>query len=460
MSSGPGKPVVVLLVLALLSGGAIALRSGDSPRPMTVWTFVDTHADSFRQVVREESLDVDVKLINLNAINIRLNALFDRGARVGESGMSVPDLVEIEIASVGRYFRAPVDLVGFLPLNDLLARSEMAGRIVESRLAPWSKDGVVFGIPHDVHPVVIAYRTDLWQEAGLDPADAATWAEFAELCRAYQRYWRSKGQSDRRALELPQAASDPLTSMLLQRGVQLVDHQGTTHLTDPRVIESICFYARCVGGPDPIGVAAPTGGSTWTREIADGRISAFIGADWRVAQLKLAAPELAGRIGLIPLPRFDPTDSPTSTTGGTMIGIPRQARDPQASWRLLESLYFSEPAMRARRQYTDVLPPLVDAQGDPMWRRTDPYFAPGRGTELFADLLDDVPTRVVTPFTALAQTALATVIYRATLAADQDDATLEQGVEGWLAETDADLRRRIEFVRWNRPSTGEEAGAP
>ena len=41
-------------------------------------------------------------------------------------------------------------------------------KIVAARLAPWSKDGVIFGVPHDVHPVAIAYRDDLFREAGID----------------------------------------------------------------------------------------------------------------------------------------------------------------------------------------------------------------------------------------------------------------------------------------------------
>ena len=48
----------------------------------------------------------------------------------------LPDLVEVEIGSIGNYFRPPVDDVGFLPLNDYLEKSGYADRILKSQFAP------------------------------------------------------------------------------------------------------------------------------------------------------------------------------------------------------------------------------------------------------------------------------------------------------------------------------------
>ena len=53
-------------------------------------------------------------------------------------------------------------------------------KVVQARFAPWTKEGVIFGVPHDVHPVAIAYREDLFREAGVDLAAAKTWPQFRD----------------------------------------------------------------------------------------------------------------------------------------------------------------------------------------------------------------------------------------------------------------------------------------
>jgi len=45
---------------------------------------------------------------------------------------------------------------------------------------------------------------------------------------------------------------------------------------------------------------------------------------------------------MMPLPRFDSEDAPTSTWGGTMIGIPRASNNPDLAWKLIKLLYLAD----------------------------------------------------------------------------------------------------------------------
>ena len=58
------------------------------------------------------------------------------------------------------------------------------------------------------------------------------------------------------------------------------------------------------------------------------------------------APMLVGRAPTCDVPVFDPTDKPTSTWGGTMIGITKACRTPDLAWKLIEYLYFSDDGIR------------------------------------------------------------------------------------------------------------------
>src|SRR5258705_13699342 len=191
MSFHLGKPVLAMIIVALASGGMMLLFRPAQRAEMKVWVFADSHANSYRnddnstpsliQQYREQTgVRVDVSLIAAKAEDIRLMALF------GSDSPDVPDLAEVEIGSVGKFFIPPVREVGFLPLNDFLKRDGLLDKMVPSRFAPWSKEGVIFGVPHDVHPVTISYRKDLFDQVGVDPASASTWHQFQDLCLKVQ----------------------------------------------------------------------------------------------------------------------------------------------------------------------------------------------------------------------------------------------------------------------------------
>ena len=482
-----GKPIAVMLAVAAASGAAILLRPTPPEADVTFWVFADAHARTYRDLrpayETRTGHTLRIDLVTNMALNMRLTSL----AMSGDAGERPPDAVEIEIGSIGRYFGVPVEQVAFVPLNDRLANSgfrEIASpdapgrrgwsarlatdgamythdgarwvlnknrtrpdawidRIVRSRFAPWTKAGQIFGVPHDVHPVTITYRHDLFAEAGIDLAAARTWPEFHERCLEFERYWRSRGHRDRHAMELPMASAENVIIMLLQRGVNVVDDYDRTHLTDPRVAHTVAFYAQLVAGPRRIGVESSGGMGVWARDLIDGNTCALVTPDWKVNDLKAFAPSLAGKVRMMPLPVFDPSDARTSTWGGTMAGIPRRCADPDRAWRLIEFLYLSDEARDMRRAHSNIIPPLPEEYGLPEYHRPDPYFGGQRIDALYAELATEIPPRYVSPLTVGGQIAVGVVLGRAVdYVRDRGTEGLESACAKWLAELDDELRAR------------------
>lgn len=446
-----GRPVLSMLAIAALSGTLLLLRPPRQDVELKVWVFDESHAASYRQAdggrpslieqfAQHRGQRVRVDLISSRALDVRLISLFNSGSA------KVPDLVEIEIGSVGKFFRPPVDEVGFLPLNAFLEREGLLDRLVAGRLAPWSKQATIFGVPRDVHPVSIAYRKDLFDQAGVDLGSARTWAEFQERCLAFQAHYRTQQVRGRWAMELPSSSADALSILLLQRRINLIDNQNRVHLDNPKVAQVVAFYAQMVAGERRIGADATPGGNLWTRDLGNGDLGAVLTPDWRVAYLRENARELAGKLAMMPLPRFSPEDAPTSTWGGTMLAIPRRCRDPEASWRLLKFLLLSDEAVAARQRHTDILPPLKEHWKSPLYHRPDPFFGGQKIGQLYVELAGQVPERHVTPFTLLAGQALALVLNRAVDHVNAQGAVgLEAACQRWLREAAEDVRRRVEF---------------
>jgi arabinosaccharide transport system substrate-binding protein len=450
-----GKPIAAMLILAAATSALIVMRKAPPKADMVVWTFADSHARSFTgdpsttqptltdRFYQHTGQRVEVRLMSMPSLNLRLNAVFDRGPLTSD----IPDLVEIEIGSVGRYFRPPLEHVGLLPLDSYLDRTGWRDRLLAQRLAPWTKEGVVFGIPHDVHPVTITFRDDLFREAGVDLAAMKTWPQFHEACLTFRDYWQARGVRQRYAIEASRNNTELTMLMLLQQHINLLDTNNKSYFTDPRVAKTLIFYAKMAAGPDAIIGSANPGPNVFASDFVAGNLAATITPDWRANYLQLYAQDAAGKARMMPLPVFDPsTDSPTGTQGGTMMGIPRLAKNPDLSWKLLEELYLTPAALEARGKTNQILPPVKTAWDDPAWNQPDSFYGGQNVGQLYIELAKVMPRREVTPYSGMAQAIFTLVQGRviAEVEAGRLD-TLETRTQQWLQEADDEIQRRIRF---------------
>ena len=460
MSFHLGKPILVMIVVAVVCAAALGLRGTTRARPdLLVWVFAEIHQKTYagdgkpstrptlvEQFRQRTGKRVGIEMVATRSEDVRLVSMFMSDSK------DVPDVVELEISSVAKYFRPPVNDIGLLPLNGFLEKSGWMDKILKARLAPWSKNGVIFGIPHDVHPVTLVYRADLFQQAGIDLPAMKTWPQFRQACLDFQYYWAARGVKNRHAMELMNASADHLIPMLLQRHLNPIDADGTIHLGEDRFIDTVAFYAECVAGPTNIASQSPAAAGGLARDLIEGNICVFVTPDWRVDYIKEYAPGLAGKMRMMPMPIFEPGDARTATWGGTMMGIPRNCKDPQASWKLIEFFYLSKEGLEARRRYSSILPPVITLWDDPVYRRGDPYFGGQQVDLLYIEMAKELPARYITPATAMANGYLSKVIVDAGQFVRDHPGQHDELVarcRTWLNGIAGDLRRRIEHGKFD-----------
>jgi arabinosaccharide transport system substrate-binding protein len=451
-----GRPVLVLALIAVAAGIVVAIRPAPARTDLTLWVSADQHARLYRagpldDFTRSTGKTVRLDLIAPAALDVRLLSLLMTTAG-GTSVESAPDLVELDLGSVGKFLRPPVDRVGLLPLNDYLRRSGWDRRLVRSRLTPWSKDGVVFGIPHDLHPCTFTYRKDLFDQAGVDLESAGTWDELARRCRLFQRYWQAHG-IPRAAVGFSSTNPDTLMVLLQQQRIDLVDSDGTIHLADPAVVKTLAWYAAVVAGPDSIAADFNPSPGRNAADLSDGSICGLITPDWMIGDLKRFGPGLSGKLHMIPLPRFNPTDAPTTAWGGTMIGILRSSKHPDEAWKLIERLYLTPRVDAADQIITDILPPVPEFWPDPAYHRPDEFFGGQKIDELYLSLAEQIPPRTMTPYTTTAQTFL-TLALNDVVGHVRRDGTA--GVEAYCRAALEVARGRLErLVAFDRQGQGK-----
>ncbi|MFT5374211.1 MAG: arabinosaccharide transport system substrate-binding protein [Candidatus Latescibacterota bacterium] len=428
-----GKAPTLILIITLLAGVYLVLNPvKKSQATMRLWTFASNHSVPYQKAVpsfeaNNPGVTLDVQLVHGDAVNSRLRAAF-------WADLDVPDLVEVEISRAGSFFRGPPDDVGFIDLVPLLKKTGYYDRIVKTRYAPYTSRGKIYGLPHDVHPVVLAYRRDLFEELGIDVDAIKTWDDFVRIGREVTI------PGERYLMELSDNNASSYEMFLFQRDGGYFDAEGQLTMDNELALETLLFFIPLVAGPERIGSDLGSG-RVFTQAVEQGYFMSYICPDWRSKVTETDIPRMAGKMALMPLPAVEEGGRRTSTWGGTMLGITRACPNPELAWKVAEHLYFNKAELAERFRATNILPPLKDAWEHPAFDEERPYWSGQKLGRVYADLADDVPPQYASPLIETAKSKMAGVISASAVY------YRENGDDGFEAFARARLNAAAEEVR-------------
>jgi multiple sugar transport system substrate-binding protein len=234
--------------------------------------------------------------VKVNLVNIPWSDIFTKWQTGIQSG-NLPD-ASIASAAYGATFNAQAALE---PMDDVV--KEMGG---ESVFAPSAKsfvemnkqNGSFFALPYVHNSVVLWYRKDLLNKAGL--AVPQTWGELLAAAKALTK--------DRVYGILMTSSKSHVTqhtfySLMLSNGADIVDREtGQKVVFDsPETVETLKFYKE-------LAQYSPPGAGGYDRPEAQaamttGKIGMFIYGSWLGGALSEAGPEVLAQFGVAPVPR-------------------------------------------------------------------------------------------------------------------------------------------------------------
>jgi arabinosaccharide transport system substrate-binding protein len=400
-----GKAPFWLTAVALASMLGVTwvqLRSAEAKPDLVLALSAPNHVVAYRKVEerfeREHGIDVAFQLVNPRALTTRLqNAML--------AGTEVPDLAELPFDAMRYFGRGPLNDIGFLDLTERLQKEGLRERLVEARVSLWSTRGHVFALPHDVHPVMLAYRADLVEQLGIDVETLATWDDFAAAGRRVTSDLDGDGVLDRFMIDLQSGGSDYLMVLLLQRGIGLFDEHGELTFNQPLTVDTLLWYLHQYYGEGRIGYDCGWG-QPLAKAMSDGLVLFYIVPDWRAHLLEMESPKVTGKMKLMPLPAWEPGGRRTSVWGGSGLAITKRGKDPELAWQFARALYFDRSELGKRFADTSILPALKDAWALPEFSQPSAYYSGQPIGSLYAELASEVPPLWMTPATPIANNKL------------------------------------------------------
>lgn len=385
----------VMIGLMALSVGAVLQSRQTSGDAVVLWVFSPTHQGLYRPMLERAGSTIepplDMQLLSIAAIERRMMSGFF-------GGLPTADLIEAERAVVGRAFTGPLESVGFLDLTDRLREEGLLDQINPPSFGPWTSRGRIFGLPHDVHPVLLAYRADLVEAAGIDLSGVETWREYFQAMAPLMADHNGDGQPDRWALSFWYAEPDNLEVLLLQGGGELFDAQDRPVINAPRNAELLAEIVSWCVGPGRVTADIQDFSAAGHQQRIDGFAIGYLAPDWMCSIWKEQIPQMAGQVKVMPLPAFERGGRRTSVRGGTMMGIPKDSRHIDAAWEYAKMLYTSPEVAREMYELTDIISPVSSLWDDPIYDTPDPYFSGQPKGRLYIEQAPHVPNRTSSPY--------------------------------------------------------------
>jgi arabinosaccharide transport system substrate-binding protein len=435
----------IIVGLAVLSSIAVMTIKPPPRKDLEMWAFARTHVQMYEPLLAkwntENPRTLELHLLSNDVLTRRMQSGF-------LSNTPIADLLEIERSMIGPVFSGPLEDVGFVDLTDRLKSEGLLEQINAPSFSPWTSRGRIFGLPHDVHPTLLAYRADIIEAEGIDVSKIETWDEFTRILRPLVKDLNGDGLPDRYVLSLWYTSQDQIEALLLQAGGGFFNEKNELILNSDTNAEVIAQVIAWTSGPDRIAADAPEFSASGNQLKLQGFVLAAVMPDWLASTWKSDLPQLGGKVKLMPLPAWKKGGRRTSVWGGTMLGIPKSSKNFDDAWKFAKHLYLSPDLAKQLWKSVNIVSPNKNNWNQPYYYEPDPYFANQVTGKLFIEQAPNVPLRPSSPYHNLAKARMmdAVVAVRQFAVANQqyDPATLRAEAKRQLTLSEAQVRKQIE----------------
>jgi len=318
---------------------------GDVTGQQTMWnqyttTFPDQSAGQTFQVNSAGTGDAD------SVAKLRLELA---------SGQDVPDIVQLNYSEVAEFAQAGV----LADLGDLA--SSYTGNVTQAAQTLMKYNGQVVALPFEVKEKLWFYRSDLFQQAGIDVTQVKTQQDFINAGKQLQQsspksyIWNIAVNPSAYLWGMIVSGNGASYSTQTPCAITVASDQGTAaafqamkDLRNSGVVANFDDFT-----PD------------WQSGLADGTIASTLSASWLPQFLMQYAPDLSGKWAVTTWPEIGGANG-GSEAGGSVFVIPAASTHKHEAVNFIASMLMTKQGaatyVKANPSY---IPNVVDLLNDP-----------------------------------------------------------------------------------------------
>ncbi|WP_242049715.1 ABC transporter substrate-binding protein [Brachyspira aalborgi] len=377
---------IILSSILILSCGNSKTKQTVSKLP-TIDENTETEITVWAWNVAAKALVESAKSFNQKYPKIKVNVqeyglaqnVYERYSVILSSGVGVPDIIQIESDYVQTFAETYPQY--FFDMNGYI---DIEGKVDPSKISTsYDSEGKLVSIPWDSGPVVMFYREDLFNQAGIDINSIITFEDYISAGKKLKERFPNITMTG-----LPFTQDENLFRCLLVANKSYyLNNKGEITVASSKAIETLQMIKRLIDE----GVAKNT--INWDGGIVankNGELASWIMGGWWGGTIKDQMPEMKGKWKIAPIPAF-PDGARASSSGGAGLSITASEPIKQAAALefIKESLMNVDNQLMMYEKYS-LFPSYLPTYDDERFLKSDDYFGDDFN-KILADVTKEIP---------------------------------------------------------------------
>ncbi|EHZ7121862.1 extracellular solute-binding protein [Vibrio vulnificus] len=292
------------------------------------------------------------------------------------TGSGAGDVIVVDVEKIGP----------FVASGGLVNLSQQYGADkYQERFAPyaWAEgkgaDGNMYGIPVDLGPGVMYYRSEIFAKAGIDVKEAIK--DWDSYIAAGEKLKQQNVQLIASAADVAQAII--FTTVPEGEGLYF-DKEGNPVVTSQRFVHAF-EVAKTIRDKGLDGRILAWS-NEWYEGFRNGTFATQLSGAWLLGHLNnWIAPETTGKWGVSHLP-----DGIYGSWGGSFLSIPTQSKHQDEAWKLIEYMTTRRDIQLQHFATIAAFPANTTTYDDPMFQEEIAFLGGQKARLLFADVAKNI----------------------------------------------------------------------
>lgn len=375
-----------LLAVGLVAGLGLGMAQNTNLRgEITVWAW-DVAAKALEATIpsfKKQYPNVTVKVVDLGNQQV-----YDRGlAGCAAGGADLPDVYAVENNEAEVFWARFPNC--FTDLNTLQpSATTLRSQFPAFKWAELQAGNRTFAIPWDSGPVMMFYRRDLYQQAGINPATIRTWDDFIAAGRKMNQTTNNRVKM----ATIANGQDDEWFRMLAnQHGCFYFNNQiSAVTVNQLGCVRALNTIKKMIDA----GVVLQGGWNEQIQAFKASNVASAMFGGWYEGTIRTNAPDQSGKWGVFPMPAFTTTGAGSiraSNLGGSALALPASSKNKEAAWAFIRNALATTEGQVTMLKEFGLVPSFLPALRDPYVAQNQAFWGNQKVWQDMLNTLGDVP---------------------------------------------------------------------
>ena len=398
---------------AVLTGcGGSKKKAEDGEKVLTVWAWdvALMQLQEAAEVYQKDHPDVKFEFEEMGT-----DQIYKKLSTSLATGNGIADIIAIEgDVLVGYADKFPE---GFLDVSDAVNTDEF----LASKLAEVTYKDKVHAFPWDAGPVGMFYRTDYFEQAGVNPEDIQTWDDLIEAGKKIEAACKTPSGDPVKMIPVDPKKSSLYSLIRGEFGIGVFDEDGNPIVDDERSISALKMADKIYDS----GVALNYNGwDEYEQTVVNESVACIPEAVWMIGTIKDKGPQTEGKWSVMDIPKIEGGEYSCSN-GGSDLAINAKTDYPEEAKDFVKFAMTDTTLQASGFEKYGLYPSYIPSYEEEVFQKGDAFFGEGNVYEIFIENGQKVADTPISPNAQEASDAIGVAVSKILLNGEDVEKTMK-----------------------------------